>query len=484
MCTIRRVSILGGNRISFTRSNTAYAKASNQEMLTATLQGLVDRFNLHGERLGDVAAGAVMKHLRDLNLVRECVLSTTLSSQNPAFDLQQACGTGLEATMLVALDYPAHYRALPNAGEATPEMVDAILDGAATLCEEVLAPLNSSGDEEGCHFKDGVVTTPAGFRAAYEEFVAGGWQGLSFPEEFGGQDLPMSLSVFKSEMMGTANWSFSMYPGLSVGRINTLMQYASDELKAAYLPRLVSGEWTSTMCLTEPQCGSDLAQVKTRAEPQADGSYLLSGSKIFISAGEHDLAENIIHIVLARLPDAPAGTRGISLFVVPKYVLNDDLSLGSRNPVTCGSIEHKMGIRASATATLNFDGATGYLLGVLNKGLAAMFTFNEYRTHWHRDSGCVSCRIVLSGCFALRPGAPLDACAVWQKGAGAGGRYADLASGCTADVVDPEGHRGRRPGNDLQHRTVSQQVVQRSARRERTRVRAIRQSTGFLHPNP
>ena len=273
------------------------------------------------------------------------------------------------------LDYPAHYRALPNAGEATPEMVDAILEGAATLCEEVLAPLNSSGDQEGCHFKDGAVTTPAGFKAAYDEFVAGGWQGLSFPEEFGGQGLPMSLSVFKSEMMGTANWSFTMYPGLSVGCINTLMQYGNEEQKAAYLPRLVSGQWTGTMCLTEPQCGTDLAQVKTRAEPQADGSYLLTGSKIFISAGEHDLAENIIHIVLARLPDAPAGTRGISLFVVPKHVLNADLSLGPRNAVTCGSIEHKMGIRASATATLNFDGASGYLIGELNKGLEAMFTF-------------------------------------------------------------------------------------------------------------
>ena len=273
------------------------------------------------------------------------------------------------------LDYPAHYRALPNAGEATPEMVDAILEGAATLCEEVLAPLNSSGDQEGCHFKDGAVTTPAGFKAAYDEFVAGGWQGLSFPEEFGGQGLPMSLSVFKSEMMGTANWSFTMYPGLSVGCINTLMQYGNAEQKAAYLPRLVSGQWTGTMCLTEPQCGTDLAQVKTRAEPQADGSYRLNGSKMFISAGEHDLAENIIHIVLARLPDAPAGTRGISLFVVPKHVLNADLSLGQRNPVTCGSIEHKMGIRASATATLNFDGATGYLIGELNKGLEAMFTF-------------------------------------------------------------------------------------------------------------
>ncbi|SDT92087.1 Acyl-CoA dehydrogenase [Pseudomonas pohangensis] len=273
------------------------------------------------------------------------------------------------------LDYPAHYRSLPNGADATPEMVDAILDGAATLCEEVLAPLNASGDAEGCHFKDGVVTTPAGFKEAYAQFVAGGWQGVSFPEEFGGQGLPMSLNVFKSEMMGTANWSFTMYPGLSVGCINTLMQYASAEQKAAYLPRLVAGQWSGTMCLTEAQCGTDLGQLKTRAEAQADGSYRLTGSKIFISAGEHDLAENIIHIVLARLPDAPAGTRGISLFVVPKFKLNADHSLGERNAVNCGAIEHKMGIRASATATLNFDGATGYMLGEQNKGLEAMFTF-------------------------------------------------------------------------------------------------------------
>ena len=273
------------------------------------------------------------------------------------------------------LDYPAHYKSLPNGADATPEMVDAILEGAAALCEDVLARLNASGDAEGCHFKDGAVTTPAGFKDAYAQFVAGGWQGVSFPEEFGGQGLPMSLNVFKSEMMGTANWSFTMYPGLSVGCINTLMQYATAEQKAAYLPRLVSGEWTGTMCLTEPQCGTDLAQVKTRAEPQADGSYRLTGTKIFISAGEHDLAENIIHIVLARLPDAPAGTRGISLFVVPKFNLNADHSMGERNPVNCGAIEHKMGIRASATATLNFDGATGYMLSEPNKGLEAMFTF-------------------------------------------------------------------------------------------------------------
>ena len=273
------------------------------------------------------------------------------------------------------LDYPAHYRQLGSGEEATPETVDAILDAAASYCEEVLAPLYVSGGEEGCHFDAGTVRTPAGFKDAYAQFVAGGWQGLSFPPEYGGQGLPMSLNLLKSEMMGTANWAFNMYPGLSIGCINTLLQYGSHAIKAQYLPRLVSGEWTGTMCLTEPQCGSDLAQVRTQAVPQADGTYALTGTKIFISSGEHDLTDNIVHIVLARLPDAPAGTRGISLFLVSKYRLNADGSLGQRNAVHCGSIEHKMGISASATAVLNFDGAPGTLIGQPNKGLEAMFTF-------------------------------------------------------------------------------------------------------------
>ena len=213
-------------------------------------------------------------------------------------------------------DYPAHYRRLGNGEEATPETVDAILEAAASYCEEVLAPLYVSGGEEGCHFEAGTVRTPAGFKDAYAQFVAGGWQGLSFPPAYGGQGLPMSLNLIKSEMMGTANWAFNMYPGLSIGCINTLLQYGGDEVKAQYLPRLVSGEWTGTMCLTEPQCGSDLAQVRTQAKPVGDGTYALTGTKIFISSGEHDLTDNIVHIVLARLPDAPPGTRGISLFLV------------------------------------------------------------------------------------------------------------------------------------------------------------------------
>ena len=272
-------------------------------------------------------------------------------------------------------DYPAHYARLPNGAAATPDIVDAILEGAAELCEDILAPLDRPGDREGCHFRDGDVATPAGFKEAYAQFVAGGWQGLSFPAVYGGQGLPASVSVFKSELMGTANWSFSMYPGLSVGCINTLLQYGTETQKAQYLPSLVSGHWTGTMCLTEAHCGTDLGQIRARAEPQADGSFRVTGTKVFISSGEHDLAANIIHIVLARLPGAPAGTRGISLFIVPKVNVNADGSLGERNTVRCGSIEHKMGIRASATAVLNFEAATAGMIGEPNKGLEAMFTF-------------------------------------------------------------------------------------------------------------
>ena len=272
-------------------------------------------------------------------------------------------------------DYSAHYKTLSIGENADADTVDMILEGAADFCENVLSPLNQSGDEEGCHFKDGEVTTPKGFKEAYNQFIQGGWQGLSYPEEFGGQGLPMSLNLIKSEMMGTANWSFTMYPGLSMGCMNTILQFGTDEQKNTYMPHLTAGTWSGTMCLTEPQCGTDLGQVKTKAEPNADGTYAITGTKIFISAGEHDLTENIIHIVLARLPDAPAGTKGISLFIVPKFIPTAEGTVGERNPVTCGSIEHKMGIRASATAVLNFDGATGYLIGEVNKGLHAMFTF-------------------------------------------------------------------------------------------------------------
>ena len=273
------------------------------------------------------------------------------------------------------LDFPAHYQGLVNGSDATPDMVDAILGECAKFSEEVLSPLNQQGDQQGCTWDKGEVRTPKGFKEAYAAYVAGGWQGLSHPVEYGGQGLPMSLGLLKSEMMATANWSFTMYPGLSLGAMNTLMQHGSEAQKQAYLTPLTEGRWTGTMCLTEPQCGTDLGQVKTRAEANADGSYALTGTKIFISSGEHDLAENIVHIVLARLPDAPKGTRGISLFIVPKFLANPDGSLGARNGVSCGSLEHKMGIHGNATCVMNFDGATGFLIGPANKGLECMFTF-------------------------------------------------------------------------------------------------------------
>ena len=272
-------------------------------------------------------------------------------------------------------DYPTHYQGLASGENATPDIVDAILTECGRFCEEVLSPLYQSGDEEGCKLENGEVITPKGYKEAYRQYVMGGWQGLSAPEEFGGQGLPASMGLFKQEMMGTANWSFSMYPGLSLGAMNTIFLHGTDEQKQTYLVPLTEGRWGGTMCLTEPQCGTDLGQVKTRAEPQGDGSYKLTGTKIFISSGEHDLTENIVHIVLARLPDAPKGTKGISLFIVPKFMPAADGGVGERNGVSCGSLEKKMGIKASATCVMNFDDATGYLIGPENQGLECMFTF-------------------------------------------------------------------------------------------------------------
>jgi alkylation response protein AidB-like acyl-CoA dehydrogenase len=273
------------------------------------------------------------------------------------------------------LDSEGLYQSLPGFEEATEDMLNTIVAEASKFCEEVLAPLNQSGDEEGCHWSEDGVTTPQGFREAYQQYVENGWPALSAPVEIGGQGLPILTGVILNELTGTANWSWGMYPGLSHGAVRTLEEHGSEEQKDTYLAKLVGGEWTGTMCLTESQCGSDLGLLRTKAEPQADGSYAITGTKIFISAGEHDMADNIIHIVLARLPDAPAGTKGISLFIVPKFLVNEDGSLGERNGVHCGAIEKKMGIKASATCVMNFDGARGYLIGPENKGLACMFTF-------------------------------------------------------------------------------------------------------------
>ena len=269
-----------------------------------------------------------------------------------------------------------HYAKLPAFQEnVSRELVDQYLEAAADFCENELSPLNQVGDREGCTWNDGVVTTPTGFKEAYQKFIELGFPSLSAEEQYGGQGLPVSLGNVISEMVGTANWAWGMYPGLSHGAVRTLEHHGSDEQKATYLPKLVSGEWTGTMCLTESHAGSDLGIIRTKAEPQADGSYAISGEKIFISAGEHDMAENIVHIVLARLPGAPKGTKGISLFIVPKFNVNADGSLGERNGVRCGSIEHKMGIHGNATCVINFDNAKGFLIGPENRGLNCMFTF-------------------------------------------------------------------------------------------------------------
>ena len=266
--------------------------------------------------------------------------------------------------------------ALQGGDAHSRDLLDAVLEEAGRLSEQVLAPTNAPGDEEGCHYDKATrtVTTPKGFKEAFRQFADGGWAGLTMAEDFGGQALPSVLGIATTELFQSGNLSWSLYPLLSEGACHALELHGTDEQKHTYLKPIVGGQWTGTMCLTEPQAGSDLGLLKTRAEPAADGSYKLTGTKIFISAGEHDLAENIIHLVLARLPDAPAGSRGISMFIVPKFKLKADGTLGERNNVYAGAIEHKMGIRGSATCVMNFDEAQGYLIGQPNKGLAAMFT--------------------------------------------------------------------------------------------------------------
>ena len=266
------------------------------------------------------------------------------------------------------------YNNLPGFEAATPDLVDTVVEEFGKFVSEVLAPLNAVGDREGCtRHADGSVTTPTGFKAAFDAFRAAGWGTLSAPKEFGGQGLPHVLCFVAQEFIATANQGFGMYPGLTDGAISAIIAKGSPEQQAKYLPKMISHEWLGTMNLTEPQCGTDLGLIRTRAVPNPDGSYAITGTKIFISAGEHDLTENIIHLVLAKTPGAPESSKGISLFIVPKVLVNDDGSLGARNAVSCGSLEHKMGIHGNATCVMNYDGATGWLVGDENKGLAAMF---------------------------------------------------------------------------------------------------------------
>ncbi len=262
---------------------------------------------------------------------------------------------------------------LAGFGELDRETLESILEEAGKFTSERLLPLNRSGDEEACQWQEGKVTTPEGFKEAYRDFTEAGWNSIAFDAEYGGQGLPKSLHMLVDEMICACNLSFSLYPGLTNGAWAALESYADPELKALYFPRMASGEWSGAMCLTEPHCGTDLGLLRTRAVPQDDGSYLISGTKIFITAGDHDLTDNIVHLVLARTPDAPAGIHGVSLFLVPKILSNSDGELDEANNVSCGAIEHKMGIKASATCVMNFDDAKGWLVGEVNKGMRAMF---------------------------------------------------------------------------------------------------------------
>lgn len=280
----------------------------------------------------------------------------------------------IDFTLFELFDYTGHCSALGYAS-LDRELSKAFFGEAARFAEEVLSPLNAIGDQEGCKLVDGKVITPSGFKEAYQQYCIAGWPTLSRSAAYGGQGLPQSLGVILSEIFGTPNWAWAMYAGLSQGAMHTIETHGTEHQKQQYLPSLISGRWTGTMCLTEAQAGSDLGLLRTRAEPEADGSYTITGTKIFISSGDHDLAENIVHIVLARLPDAPAGTKGISLFIVPKILINDDNSLADANAVSCASLERKMGIHGNATCVLHFDGAKGWLLGEVNKGLNHMFTF-------------------------------------------------------------------------------------------------------------
>ena len=264
--------------------------------------------------------------------------------------------------------------------ELEPDFTAAVLEEAGKICSDVLAPLNAVGDKEGCSLENGVVRVPTGFKEAFDQVREGGWTGLDMPEEYGGQNMPYVLGTAVGEMFSASNQDFTMYQGLTHGAASAILAHGTDAQKETFLPKMVSCEWTGTMNLTEPHCGTDLGLMRTKAEPQDDGSFKLSGQKIFISSGEHEMADNIIHLVLAKIPGGPDGIKGVSLFIVPKFIVNEDGSLGARNGVSCGALEEKMGIHGNSTCVMNYDEATGYLLGTEHKGMRAMFTMmNEAR---------------------------------------------------------------------------------------------------------
>ena len=295
------------------------------------------------------------------------------------------------------------FAALDGFEDATADTIDIILEEAGKFCESVLFPLNASGDAEGCQFADGEVTTPTGFKDAYQQLSAGGWTALACAPEYGGQGMPQLIGLFLDEMLASSNLALSLYPALTRGAYLALLTHGSDALKDRYLDKIASGSWSAVMCLTEAHCGTDLGLLRTRASANQDGSYSVTGTKIFITGGEQDLTENILHMVLARLPDAPPGAKGISMFVVPKFLPEEGGGLGARNDVTCGSIEHKMGINGASTCVMNYDGATGFLLGEPHQGLKNMFTMMNHERLMVGQQGLAQAEVASQSAAALCP---------------------------------------------------------------------------------
>lgn len=343
------------------------------------------------------------------------------------------------------LNVEAEVKQMPKHADLDADTINQVLEEAGKFCSEVLFPLNQVGDREGCTYVgDGVVKTPTGFKEAYQQYIDAGWPALGCDPDYGGQGLPAFVNNALYEMLNSANQAWTMYPGLSHGAYECLHAHGAPELQKLYLPKLVSGEWTGTMCLTEPHCGTDLGILRTKAEPNGDGTYSISGTKIFISSGEHDLSKNIVHLVLARLPDAPKGTKGISLFIVPKFVPDASGEPGERNGVKCGSIEHKMGIHGNATCVMNLDNAKGWLIGEPNKGLNAMFVMMKRRAPRRRHAGARPHRSRLPELAHVREGAPADALADGAEGAGQAGRPDHRPPGRAPHAAHAEGVRGRR----------------------------------------